>query len=83
VDAIFVQKISNFWRTCGLVLASRSNNFYKILISSDTNMPQKHIFLITRAALGSQKTFYFLAPKGLWVPYMEFWDFGHTNTIPI
>jgi hypothetical protein len=28
MDAIFVQKISIFWRTCGLVLASRCTNFY-------------------------------------------------------
>jgi hypothetical protein len=30
VDAIFVQKISNFWWTCGLVVASRCTDFYKI-----------------------------------------------------
>jgi hypothetical protein len=39
VDAIFVQKISNFQRTCGLVLASRCSNFYKIPISSLGAMP--------------------------------------------
>jgi hypothetical protein len=41
VDAIFVQKISNFWGTCGLVLASRRTNFYKIPISSSAIIPQK------------------------------------------
>jgi hypothetical protein len=60
VDAIFVQKISNFWWTCGLVLASRRTNFYKIPIFGSTIMPQKHIFLVMWVVLGSQKTFYFL-----------------------
>jgi hypothetical protein len=60
VDAIFVQKISNFWWTYGLVLASRRTNSYKIPIFGDTNMPQKHIFCVMRAVLGNQKTFYFL-----------------------
>jgi hypothetical protein len=32
--------------TCGLVLASRPTNLYKISIFGDTVMPQKHIFLI-------------------------------------
>jgi hypothetical protein len=41
VDAIFVQKISNFWWTCGLVLASRRTNFYEIPISNLGDMPQK------------------------------------------
>jgi lysozyme family protein len=44
VDAIFVQKISNFWRTCGLVLALRRTNFYKIPNPSLGAMPQKKIF---------------------------------------
>jgi hypothetical protein len=57
VDAIFVQKIWIFWWTCGLVLASRRTNFYKIPIFGYTNMPQKHFFFVKRAALGSQKTF--------------------------
>jgi hypothetical protein len=47
VDAIFVQKISNFWRTCGLVLVSRRTNFYKIPIFGDTIMPQKTHFRTT------------------------------------
>jgi hypothetical protein len=66
VDAIFVQKISNSWWTCGLVLASRRTNFYKIPISGYTVMPQKHIFLVMRAALGSQKTSYL---KKNWVGF--------------
>jgi hypothetical protein len=41
VDAIFVQKISNFWWTCGLVLPSRNTNFYKILIFGVGIMPPK------------------------------------------
>jgi hypothetical protein len=57
VDAIFVQKIWIFWWTCGLVLASRRTNFYKIPIFGYTNMPQKHFFLVKQAASGSQKTF--------------------------
>jgi hypothetical protein len=58
-DAIFVQKISNFWWTCGLVLASRRTNFYKIPISGLAIMPQKQNYFELRAASGSQKTFYF------------------------
>jgi hypothetical protein len=63
VDALFVQKISNFWWTCSLVLASRRTNFYKIPILGYTNMPQKHFFFVKRAASGIQKTFYLLTPK--------------------
>jgi hypothetical protein len=37
------------------VLASRRTNFYKIPIFGYIVMPQKHIFLVKRAALGSQK----------------------------
>jgi hypothetical protein len=44
VDAIFVQKIPNFWWTCGLVLALRCTNFYKIPIYSDTIMPKNNNF---------------------------------------
>jgi hypothetical protein len=50
VDAIFVQKISNFWQTCGLVLASRHTNFYEILISNLGAMPQKQNYFAVRAA---------------------------------
>jgi hypothetical protein len=59
VNAIFVQKISNFWWTCGLVIASKRTNFYKIPISGLAIMPQKHNYFELRAASGSQKTFYF------------------------
>jgi hypothetical protein len=41
VDVMFVQKISNFWQTCGIVLASRPTNFYKIPIFDLGVMPQK------------------------------------------
>jgi hypothetical protein len=41
VDAIFVQKISNFRWTCGLVLASRHTNFFEIPISRLGAMLQK------------------------------------------
>jgi hypothetical protein len=41
VDSIFVQKIFNFWWTCGLVLASRHTNFYKTLIFGLGIMPPK------------------------------------------
>jgi hypothetical protein len=66
VDATFVQKISNFWWTCGLVLASRRTNFYKIPIFGDTVMPQKHIFLVMQAVSSNQKPFYFLTFLG-WI----------------
>jgi hypothetical protein len=59
VDAIFVQKISNFWWTCGLVLASRRTKFYKIPIFGSAIMPQKHNYFELWAASGSPKTFYF------------------------
>jgi hypothetical protein len=55
VDAISVQKISNFWWTCSLVLASRRTNFYKIPIFGYSVMPQKQIFLVMLAISGSQK----------------------------
>jgi hypothetical protein len=70
VDVIFVQKISNFWRTCDLVLASRSTNFYKIPIFGDTVMPQKHIFLVLRATSSSQKAFYILTFLG-WIIFIN------------
>jgi hypothetical protein len=57
VDVIFVQKISNFWWTCGVVLASRRTNFYKIPIFGYTVMPQKHFFFVKRVASSNQKTF--------------------------
>jgi hypothetical protein len=60
VDAIFVQKISNFWWVCSLVLASRCTNFYNILIFGLKVMPQKQNPCELRAARAGQKTFYFL-----------------------
>jgi hypothetical protein len=59
VDAIFVQKISNFRWTCGLVLASRCTNFYKILIFSLWAMPQKQNYFEVRAAWAVKKLFSF------------------------
>jgi hypothetical protein len=58
-------KISNCWWTCGLVLALRRTNFYKIPIFGYTVMPQKYILFVMRAASGSQKTSYFLNFFGL------------------
>jgi hypothetical protein len=57
VDAIFIQKISNFW--CGLVLASRCTNFYKILFFGLGIMPQKQNPFELRAAPVAQFLFYF------------------------
>jgi hypothetical protein len=59
VEAIFVQKISNFWRTCGLVLASRRTNFYKIPIFGLGVMPQKQNPCELRAAQAAKKLFIF------------------------
>jgi hypothetical protein len=70
-DAIFIQKISNFWWTCGLVLASRRTNFYKIPISGLAIMPQKQNYFELRAASGSQKTFYFKTFLG-WIFFRKF-----------
>jgi hypothetical protein len=55
VDAIFIQKISNFRRICGLVLASRCTNFYKILIFGLGVMPQKKIPCELKAARVAKK----------------------------
>jgi hypothetical protein len=57
VDAIFDQKISNFWWTCGLVLASRGTNSYKILIFGLGVMPQKQNPCELRAVGQPKKTF--------------------------
>jgi hypothetical protein len=57
VDAIFVQKISNFRWTCGLVLASRRTYFYKILISNLGAMPQKQNYFEVWAARAAKKLF--------------------------
>jgi hypothetical protein len=45
VDAIFVQKVSKSWWTCGLVLASRRTNFYKIPIFVQQLCPKNKIIL--------------------------------------
>jgi hypothetical protein len=66
VDAIFVQKISNFWWTCGLVLASRRTNFYKIPNSSLGAMPQKQNYFEVRATRAAKKLFIF---KLFWVGF--------------
>ena len=41
VDKIFIPKFSTFWWTCGLVLASRRTNSYKILMFGLGVLPQK------------------------------------------
>jgi hypothetical protein len=66
VDAIFVQKISNFRWTCGLVLASRRTNFKKIPIYSLGAMLQKQIYFEGRAARAAQKLFIL---KLFWVEF--------------
>jgi hypothetical protein len=65
-DVIFVQKISNFRWTCGLVLASRRTNFYKILIFGLGIMPQKQNPCELRAARAAN--FYFIL-KLFWVGF--------------
>jgi hypothetical protein len=67
---MFVQKISNFWRTCGLVLASRHTNFYKIPIFGLGVMPQKQNSFVLGAAWAAKKTFYFLAFMG-WIFFID------------
>jgi hypothetical protein len=57
VDVIFVQKTSNFWWICGLVLASSCTNFYKIPIFGYTVMRQKQFIFVKQETSGSQKTF--------------------------
>jgi hypothetical protein len=66
VDAIFVQKISNFRWTCGLVLASSCTNFYKILISSLGAMPQKQNYFEVQATWATKKLF---TLKLFWVEF--------------
>jgi hypothetical protein len=58
VDVIVVQKISNFRWTCGLVLASRRTNFYKIPIFGYTVMFQKHFFFGQASSFGQPKNFF-------------------------
>jgi hypothetical protein len=71
VDAMFVQKISNFWLTCSLVLASRCIYFYKIPIFSLGVMPQKRNSFVLEAAQVAKKTFYFLTFLG-WIFFHRF-----------
>jgi hypothetical protein len=71
VDAIFVQKISNFRWTCGLVLASRRTSFYKIPIYSLGAMLQKQNYFEVRAARAAKKTFYFKTFLG-WIFLYKF-----------
>jgi hypothetical protein len=69
VYAIFVQKIPNFWQTCGLVLDSRPINFYKIPISFLGVMPQKYNSCELTAARGA-KNFLFLTFLG-WIFFID------------
>jgi hypothetical protein len=71
VDAMFVQKISNFWWTCGLVLPSRRTNFYKIPIFGLGVIPQKQNSFILRAGRAAKKTFYFFTFSG-WIFFHRF-----------
>jgi hypothetical protein len=58
-----------FLVTCGLVLASRYTNFYKIPIFSLGAMPQKQNYFDDRAARAAKKkTFYFLT---FWVEFFS------------
>jgi hypothetical protein len=66
VNAIFVQKIWNFWWTCGLVLALRCTNFYKIPIFNLGAMPQKQNYFEVWAARAAKKLFIF---KLVWAEF--------------
>jgi hypothetical protein len=59
VNAIFVQRISTFWWTCSLVLASRCTNTYKILIFGLGVMPQKQNPCELRTTRVAKKLFFF------------------------
>jgi hypothetical protein len=59
VDTIFVQKISNFWWTCGLILVWRCTNFYKIPIVGFTVMPLKTLFSSDAGSFGQPKVLLF------------------------
>jgi hypothetical protein len=67
VDAIFVQKISNFRWTCGLVLTSRCTNFYEIPISSLGAMLQKQNYFEGHAAWAAKKLFIL---KLFWIEFL-------------
>jgi hypothetical protein len=66
VNAIFVQKISNFWWTCGYVLASRRTNLYEIPIYNLGAMPQKQNYFEVRAARAAKRLFIL---KLFWVEF--------------
>jgi hypothetical protein len=68
VDAIFVQKISNFRCTCGLVLASRRTNFFEILISNLGAMPQIQNYFEVCAAWVAKKLVIF---KLFWLVFFS------------
>jgi hypothetical protein len=59
VDAIFVQKISNFWWTYGIALASRRINVYQIPIYGNIVMSPKHSFFCHVGSFGQPKNFLF------------------------
>jgi hypothetical protein len=69
VDAIFVQRISNFQWISSSVLASRRTNFYKILIFGLGVMPQKWSSFKLRAARVDQTSnthnFWSVGPKNM------------------
>jgi hypothetical protein len=71
VDAIFVQKISNFWWTCGLVLASRRTNFNKIQISGFSNYASKTRLFWVGGSFGHPKNIYFKTFLG-WIFFYKF-----------
>jgi hypothetical protein len=71
VDAIFVQKISIFLRTCGFVLASRGTNFYKIPIFDLGVMPQKQNSFVLSTTWAAKKINYFLTFLG-WIFFHRF-----------
>jgi hypothetical protein len=68
VDAIFVQKISNFQWTCGLVLASRCTNIYEIPISSLGAMLQKQNYFEVQATQAAKNLFIL---KLFWVEFFS------------
>jgi hypothetical protein len=79
VDAVFVQKISNFWWTCVLVLASRRTNFYRIPIYSLGAMFQKQNYFEVRAARAAEKLFIL---KLFWVEFFSHKFFTKFLIIP-
>jgi hypothetical protein len=66
-----------FWLNFLWVFFNRGCRGFLICITSlqSTKKPNSYEKKVDTIAL--------LTPKGLWIPYMEFRDFGHTITIPI